>query len=118
MKTQRPRNMFLSFLAAGLMAVVGMLGATAPAMAMTLVPALKADTAPPQGALTSNIVAIDLAAQPPGGAIQTVDIFENTALLDAGVATELISVQAASPDTELMRADGHVFDDWPTGIAQ
>lgn len=117
MKTQRPRNMFLSLIASGLLALGALLGATAPAMAMDSVPNLSADPAPTLGALLPDISAGHLIAQPPGDAFQALDIFENTILLDVGADTELISA-AASPDTVLMRSDGHVFDDWPAGIAQ
>jgi len=117
---QRPSNMSLfRFAAAGLLAAVALAGASAPAMAMTYVPTL-IDRGPMLGALSSDVTAtIDLTAQPPGGAIQALEMtVHNTALQPAGADTEFISAAAAMPDNQLLRATGHVFDDWPVIGAQ
>lgn len=118
---QRPPNKsLLSRVFAGLMAVVALIGLTsAPALAAP-VSTLTADVAPALGDLSTRVTAIDLTAQPPGGAMQALEMtVHDTALLpDAGADTEFISVAAASPDNLLQRLDGHVFDDWPAAGAQ
>lgn len=119
---QRPPNKsLLSRVSAGLLAVcLALIGlSSAPAMAAP-VSTMIADTAPQLGVLSSDVTAIDLAAQPPGYAIQTMDMtfVHNIVLLPAGADTEFISAVTASPDNQLLRLDGHVFDDWPVIGAQ
>lgn len=118
---QRPPNKSLLYrVSAGLLAVcLALIGlSSAPALAAP-VSTIIADTAPPLGMLSSDVSAIDLAAQPPGHAILFEVTFQNnTALLPAGADTESISAAAASPDNQLLRLDGHVFDDWPVAGTQ
>lgn len=118
---QRPPNKsLLSVISAGLMAVVALIGlSSAPAFAAP-VSTMIADATPALGVLSTHVTTINLTAQPPGGAIQALEMtVHNTALLpDAGADTEFISAAVASSDNQLLRLDGHVFDDWPAAGAQ
>lgn len=113
---QRPPNKSLLYrVSAGLLAACLALIGLSSAPVSTMI----ADTAPPLGVLSSDVTAIDQAAQPPGHTILFEMTFQNnTALLPAGADTESISAATASPDNLLLRHDGHVFDDWPVIGAQ